>query len=289
MTRPRPSGFGGRARARPVDLDIRIRQRPAGFDARPERPSSLRAQAQRVFRAAAERADTLKDTPLPNPPPQGGREPAVRAEGKENQQARVESENLTPLTRQVRALYEDSVVPVAEIARLAGVHERTLYKYAEKGQWRRRYGGNGVAAGVAKRAAVRKPRACVTAKGAGGRFIRNADAGKSFVRGLKALDPLGEQRALESCERAAALSDDAAARTLRLREAMSDARTLALMVQVLRDLTALEDRDKPAAMSEPEEEKLATMRAELARKIENAVAGWSDEEKRARQPRGQGG
>ena len=34
----------------------------------------------------------------------------------------------TPLTAQARALYEDTVVPVREIARLAGVSERTLYK-----------------------------------------------------------------------------------------------------------------------------------------------------------------
>src|SRR5438552_6040374 len=45
----------------------------------------------------------------------------------------------TPLTAHARALYEGSVTPVREIARLAGVSERTLYKYVQKGGWRRRH------------------------------------------------------------------------------------------------------------------------------------------------------
>ena len=34
----------------------------------------------------------------------------------------------------VRVLYEDTVTSVAEVARLAGVSERTLYKYVVRGQ-----------------------------------------------------------------------------------------------------------------------------------------------------------
>ncbi len=153
--------------------------------------------------------------------------------------------NLTSLTQQVRALYEDSAVPVAELARLAGVHQRTLYKYVRKGGWQRRRATQDIAAAMRKRAAKQKPRPCVTAKGAGGRFIRTEDAGRPFARGLKALDPAGEARALSLCERAAALSVEALARTRRLREAASDARTMALMVGVIRDLTAAEG-DTPA-------------------------------------------
>jgi hypothetical protein len=241
---------------------IRIRQRPAGFDARSDRPSSLRAQAQRVFRAAAERSQPSRDAlRRANPLPEA---------------------DVTPLTQRVRALYEDSVVPVGEIARLAGVNERTLYRYVQKGQWRRRYGGKGIAAGVAKRAAKRKPRACVTAKGTGGRFIPTADADKPFARGLKALDPPGGQRALEVCELAAVLSDDATARTRRLREAASDARTMALLVQVMRDLAAIEDAEKAAeveaevAAAAAEREHDESRRA-LAKKIEAAVQSWKDE------------
>ena len=156
--------------------------------------------------------------------------------------------NLTPLTQQVRALYEDSAVPVAEIARLAGVHQRTLYKYVRKGGWRRRHATQDIAAAMTKRAAKRKPRPCVTAKGAGGRFIRGEDVGAPFARGMKALDPAGEARALSLCERAAALSEEALARTRRLREAMSDARTMATMMRVVRDLAAIEDGEDAAGV-----------------------------------------
>ena len=45
----------------------------------------------------------------------------------------------TALTRRARRLYEETAVPVAEIARLCGVTERTLYKYARKGGWKPRY------------------------------------------------------------------------------------------------------------------------------------------------------
>ncbi|MGA7975355.1 MAG: helix-turn-helix domain-containing protein, partial [Pseudolabrys sp.] len=45
----------------------------------------------------------------------------------------------TSLTARARALYEGSAVPVREIARLAGVSERTLYKYVEKYRWKKRY------------------------------------------------------------------------------------------------------------------------------------------------------
>jgi hypothetical protein len=262
-TRHRPPGFGAQAR-----------HRPAGFDARPHRPSSLRAQAQRVFRAAAARDEVLKD-PTPNPSPQGGGECCGATEQ-------------TTLTRHVRALYENSVVPVHEIARLAGVHQRTLYKYVQKGGWRRRHATQDLASAVAKRAAKRKSRPCVTAKGAGGRFIRGADVGKPFRRGLKALDPQGEARAMRRTRHAAKLAEAASERTRRLREALSDARTLALTMQVLRDLAAIEDAGKPdpaapdpaggPRMSDDE------LRRELARRIEAMAAG--DE---ARRTSGQGG
>src|SRR5690242_3608388 len=45
----------------------------------------------------------------------------------------------TDLMARVRGLYEDSAVPVREIARLAGVTERTIYKYAQKHAWQPRY------------------------------------------------------------------------------------------------------------------------------------------------------
>jgi Putative ATPase subunit of terminase (gpP-like) len=100
--------------------------------------------------------------------------------------------NPTPLTTEVQSLYEAGVVPVREIARMAGVTERTVYKYAERGGWKRRY-------------ARRNPR------GAGGRFVVAEDEGKPHAAGLKALDPDGAQAAAATCARAGALADAAMA------------------------------------------------------------------------------
>jgi hypothetical protein len=95
------------------------------------------------------------------------------------------------LTARVRTLYEDTIVPVAEIARLAGVTECTIYKYARKlGWW---------------------PRVVRLARGAGGRFIPLADVGQPVATGLKALDPQGAARAVARCADAALISERAAA------------------------------------------------------------------------------
>ena len=92
----------------------------------------------------------------------------------------------------MRALYEHSAVPVAEIAKLAGVTERTIYKYAAKGRWKPRYAfafRRARAAGGAPARGWRAGKRFAPAKGAGGRFIRRADKGKPFAAGLKATDP----------------------------------------------------------------------------------------------------
>ncbi|MEX0841132.1 MAG: hypothetical protein WD039_02455 [Xanthobacteraceae bacterium] len=109
--------------------------------------------------------------------------------------------------QRVRGLYENSAVPVREIARLAGVSERTLYKYVRKGGWRRRYAGRGAAA-AAKNRGRRHAAAAGFApvKGAGGRFIAREDAGRPFARGIKAHDPSGRARAASACAQAARLS-----------------------------------------------------------------------------------
>src|SRR6185437_1390909 len=101
-----------------------------------------------------------------------------RAEGEQN------------LTKKVRALYEDSAVPVREIASVAGVTERTIYKYAAKLAWKRRHH-------------------VAPARGAGSRFIRREDKDKPFAHGLKATDPAGAAHAIESCDEAQSLSLEA--------------------------------------------------------------------------------
>jgi hypothetical protein len=127
----------------------------------------------------------------------------------------------------VQALYEDSAVPVREIARLCGVTERTLYKYVRKGGWRRRYvrapAGDaatgaipGTVSGAARgerwqRAAGHEP-----VKGAGGRFVPRAEAGRpvaqGIAQGIKALDPAARAKASAACAAAAARGAKARAR-----------------------------------------------------------------------------
>ena len=138
--------------------------------------------------------------------------------------------------QRLRALYEEDVVPVREIARIAGVTERTLYKYIARGAWRRRHV-------CAERFAP--------VQGAGGRFIRRADKDLPFARGIKALDPDGAARALAKADRAAALSAPAkkAAALSKLaragiaaqkkRERAEDARMRAIgkLMQMMTDLT----------------------------------------------------
>lgn len=148
------------------------------------RRSSVRAQARRNYRVLAGKAANAS-TPTPNPSPQGG------GEKKE-----------TKLTKRVRALYEDSAVPVREIARLAGVTERTLYKYVEKHNWKRRYRvvPRGEAAARANRGRVLQPLpGFAPVKGAGGRFIRREDKDKPIAVGLKATDPAGARHAAAAC------------------------------------------------------------------------------------------
>jgi len=127
-----------------------------------------------------------------------------------------------------------------EIARLAGVHERTLYKYARKCEWRRR----NARAGYEKTTKHRAP------------------------RGLKARDPADAARAAVALERAMALSDQALKRARALREAGVNVRTLSILTRMLPDLAALED----AAASAPVPVDSAdAKRRDLKRRIKNQL------------------
>ena len=156
------------------------------------RRSSQRALAREIYRQMV--AARAGDTPLPNPPPQGGREQAEVGEG--GAQGRTAQD----LTEKVRALYEHSAVPVAEIASVAGVTERTIYKYAAREQWTPRYAW-ATARPRGQRAGERVAPDFVPVRGAGGRFIRRADKGKPFATGLKATDPAAAARAAAACRR----------------------------------------------------------------------------------------
>ena len=177
------------------------------------------------------------------------REPSLRAAARAQFRALAETQapaaagpELEPqpsLTAHVRDLYEAGVVPVREIAAIAGVSERTLYKYAQKGGWTRRN-------------ARRNPR------GAGGRFVAAEDAGLPHASGLKALDPDGARRAAAACVRAGGLATQALA-AAHARAAQAKAakaakaaqarlRTLDLLGRSLTDmLKALPADDSPCA------------------------------------------
>jgi hypothetical protein len=187
---------------------------------------SLRADAQRRLRAAA---------PFIPPPPQFTLPPAP-----------TKLQQTSPaLTDRVRSLYEAGAMPVAEIARLAGVNERTLYRYVERGGWRRRYPVRGAEAAAANRGRKREPRP-PQPKGAGGRFIPRDEWGRAQPSGLKALDLQGASRAVAACEVVGAMANEAFSRAVALHDAETQARIFALVMRALRDLAAMVDEPEDA-------------------------------------------
>ncbi len=166
------------------------------------RRMSQRAQAQEIYREMVE--DARNATPTPDPSPHPPSPDGLRRTSGGGEPKSAEAD----LTARVRALYENSAVPVREIARLAGVTERTLYKYAQKGGWKARYAWID-RGGVHRR--WRATDAVAPAQGAGGRFIRREDSGKPFPCGLKATDPQGATRATAACAQAEAIAAQAQA------------------------------------------------------------------------------
>lgn len=180
------------------------------------RRSSLRAQAQEFYREMVRDADDrdslteVPPTPDPSPPRAslaGGGEKSVL--GERDQAAASGEGEATDLTARVRALYEGSAVPVRDIARLAGITERTVYKYVARHGWKKRYARKprGEAAAEVNRgqgwqAAPGFAPDVAPVRGAGGRFIRREDNGQPFAAGLKATDPAGEARAAAACAEA---------------------------------------------------------------------------------------
>lgn len=171
------------------------------------RRMSQRARAQEIYREMAEQFLTASPpTPL-IPAPAGiqgdDATPVDECPGSPLSRGRAEE----GVTARVRALYENSAVPVREIAAVAGVTERTLYKYAQKGGWKPRYAW--VDRGGVARRGWRAADAVAPAQGAGGRFIRREDRGQPFARGLKATDPQGATRATSACEQAGTIAAQA--------------------------------------------------------------------------------
>ena len=158
--------------------------------------TSVRAQAREIYRGlAAAPLAANEATPTPDPSPR-----CADACGGGEKSPPSQSFGAASLTEKARALYETSAVPVREIAALAGVTERTIYKYAAKHKWKPRY---------------RRPD-FAPVQGAGARFIRRADKGKPIALGLKATDPAGAKRAALACQEAELLSDEAQAEAKRV-------------------------------------------------------------------------
>ena len=207
------------------------------------RRSSVRALARRIYRDSAQA--TVAVTPTPDPSPQ---EPAT---GRAAPAARPGGGGEISLTARARALYEDSAVPVREIAAVAGVTERTIYKYAAKHAWKPRYRWS-PERGWRARAAF------APAKGAGARFIRREDKGRPFATGLKALDPAGRARADAECRRAQDLSKQAQAEAEDERRFEATMRAHAAVMRALDQLQRYRDEQAklPPAQRAPADDPL---------------------------------
>ena len=179
------------------------------------RDYSLRADARARYQAS-----TLSSAAAAPPPPAA----EARAEASAVSCAEPAPAPLS-VTDRARGLYEYSCVPVREIALLVEVTERTIYRYAQKGQWRRRY---------------RKP-----ARGAGGRFVPLAQADAPHPQGLKATDPAGAARAAEACREAAVRAASAHQAALKARDARADRFALGHLALALRELSRLGREAKP--------------------------------------------
>ena len=164
------------------------------------------------------------------------------------------------VTAQARALYEGSAVPVAEIARLAGVTERTIYKYARKGGWTPRYCWTPPGADAARGRGWRADESFAAAKGAGGRFIARADKGKPFAVGIAATDPARAARAGKACAGAAAIGRAAEAEAAAAQKAEAQISAIDAAVRAIADYRRYCD---PAG-------KAAALPLPLRNRVENA-------------------
>jgi len=177
------------------------------------RRSSSRALAQEIYRERVAGKVPQAATPLPNPPPHtNAPAPPKAAAGGGREQSEIGGGEKESLTEKARALYEGAAVPVAEIAAAVGVSERTIYKYAQRGNWTPRYRWSafgGRPRGARWRAEASLAPDFVPVRGAAGRFVRRADKDKPFATGLHAADPQAAARAKAACAAAEAAARQA--------------------------------------------------------------------------------
>ncbi len=170
------------------------------------------------------------------------------------------------LNAAIRTLYEDTLVPVREIARLVGVTERNLYLTV------RRLGC--------------RPRMRL-APGGGRRLVPLSDAPPA-MRGGAGLDAAGVRRAARAIERAVAQQrmltatvlaerERCAAARIARRQGEADMRALAHLSQARRELARLQAAESARAEARArdmavEAARTAELRRELARKLANLVS-----------------
>ena len=149
----------------------------------------------------------------------------------------------------MRALYEGSAVPVREIARLAGVSERTLYKYVAKQAGRSATPGHPRAPARPRRgnrrahALRRKLRRHVPSRRSKARAGASSAAttGPPFAAGLKASDPAQAARAPLPVLQADALAREAQRRRMRSGARASATRPSAIVNRTLDQINDYRD------------------------------------------------
>jgi hypothetical protein len=149
----------------------------------------------------------------------------------------------------VRKLYEESALPIREIARLVGVTERTIYKYAHKHQWKPRYLWNYEGTRPRPRGTGWRARGTMTpVQGAGGRFIARDDRGRPVATGLKSTDPEAAARAGAECAAAALREYEAYVNAVRIRHGTERDRVWRRIIRALGAVERYRQRDAQESM-----------------------------------------
>ena len=220
---------------------------------------SVRAEARRLYRemvgeGGGASANTAPPTPDPSPPLA---EPVIGPAQEGRTRWLAGGGEKPDLMAHVRRMYEDSIIPVRDIAQRAGVTERTLYKYARKRNWKPRYAwmpdGSRPPARPGRRRwtpAQEKQQAraeqFAPGQGAGGRFIRREEIGTPFAHGIKAVDAAGRAAAAEASAEADRIAERARLEAECRSAWQAKSEALAWVVQGLRQLNRLTDAARKA-------------------------------------------
>ncbi len=219
---------------------------------------SVRAEARRLYARMMGEGGRKQATPTPNPSPQEPAPGRAQARPGWGGEKSASGGSASPdLMAHVRRMYEDSIIPVRDIAQRAGVTERTLYKYARKRNWKPRYAwmpdGSRPPARPGRRRwtpAQEKQQAraeqFAPGQGAGGRFIRREEIGTPFVHGIKAVDAAGRAAAAEASAEADRIAERARLEAECRSAWQAKSEALAWVVQGLRQLNRLTDAARKA-------------------------------------------